>query len=215
MNNPSESIEIKIAHELLKIGVMSVSKEEPFVWSSGMLSPFYCDNRRTLSYPKVRRMLTEAFCERASKYEFDCVAGVATAGIAHAAWLADCLSLPLIYVRPEAKGHGHQNQIEGHLLNNSRVLMVEDLVASGLSALQAAEAVQQATGSMPVCILAIFTYGLDGVAELFEQKGTLLETLCDFFTFVDVALESGYLDTESYNILLEWRHDHQSWTLKH
>ncbi len=215
MNHSAKPSAIQIAHELLEIGVMAVTKGKPFVWSSGMLSPFYCDNRRTLSYPKVRKILTDAFHERASKYEFDCVAGVATAGIAHAAWLADRMSLPLIYVRPEAKGHGHQNQIEGHLPENSRVLMVEDLVASGLSALQAAEAVQKATGLMPVCILAIFTYGLDGVAELFEQKGTRLETLCDFDTFVNTALGSGHLDIELYNILQEWRHDHQAWTLKH
>lgn len=215
MNKELGSIEFAVPRELLKIGAIAISSGEPFVWSSGMKSPFYCDNRLTLSYPKIRRMLIEGFVEKASKYDFDCVAGVATAGIAHAAWVAERLSLPLIYVRPEPKGHGHQNQIEGHLLENSKVLMIEDLVATGLSSIQAAKAVKEVTGSMPVVILAIFTYNLKGVAELFQKKGIPLETLSDFDSLLKVANDTGHINPELLDSLLEWRNDYQAWTLKH
>ena len=177
-----------------------------------MLSPFYCDNRLTLSFPEVRRMLMDGFVEKASGLEFDCVAGVATAGIAHAAFLADHLSLPLVYVRPEPKGHGHQNQIEGRLEEGTRVLMIEDLVATGLSAIQAAEAVKNAAGLAPVATLAIFTYQLDGVAERFEEKGSPLMTLTNFDILLATGLETGYWDPETVESLREWRNGYQAWT---
>lgn len=214
MKEKSESVGSQVALELLRIGAMAISSGEPFVWSSGMLSPFYCDNRLTLSYPKIRRMLMDAFIKESEKYEFDYVAGVATAGIAHAAFVAHKLSLPLIYVRPEAKGHGHENQIEGHLPENAKVLMIEDLIATGLSAIQAAEAVQKTTGSMPVAILAIFTYNLSGVAEVFESKGSPLKTLSNFDILLQVAVQNGYIDTEMYDSLLGWRSDYQAWTIQ-
>ena len=215
MSDQSETIAFEVARELLEIKAIAITSGKPFVWSSGMLAPFYCDNRLTLSYPKIRRMLTDGFIEKASKYDFDCVAGVATAGIAHAAWVAERLSLPLIYVRPEPKGHGHQNQIEGHLPESSKVLLIEDLVATGLSSIQAAEAIQKATGSMPVITLAIFTYNLGGVAELFQKKGAPLETLSNFDALLKVASETGYITSELHDSLLEWRKDYQAWTLKH
>ncbi len=179
-----------------------------------MLSPFYCDNRLTLSYLEVRRMLTDGFAEKASGLEFDCVAGVATAGIAHAAFLADRLSLPLVYVRPEPKGHGHQNQIEGHLAEGTRVLMIEDLVATGLSAIQAVEAIKNAAGSVPVATLAIFTYQLDGVAERFEERGSPLVTLTNFDMLLAAGLEIGHWGPETVESLREWRNSYQAWTLQ-
>ncbi len=215
MKKQSDTIALEVARELLKIGAISITSGKPFTWSSGMLSPFYCDNRLALSYPKIRRMLVDGFIEKASKYKFDCVAGVATAGIAHAAWVAERLSLPLIYVRPEPKGHGHQNQIEGHLPESSEVLLIEDLVATGLSSIQAAEAIQKATGSMPAVTLAIFTYNLKGVAELFQKKGVPLETLSNFDALLKVASETGHISSELQDSLLEWREDYQAWTLKH
>ncbi len=215
MKDQSELIAREIARALLDIKAITITSGKPFVWSSGMKAPVYCDNRRTLSYPKIRSMLIDGFVEKASKHEFDYVAGVATAGIAHAAWVAERLSLPLVYVRPEPKGHGHQNQIEGHLSGNSKVLMIEDLVATGLSSIQAAEAIQDVTGSMPVITLAIFTYKLDGVAELFQKKSTPLETLSDFDVLLDVAIETGYISSEWRDSLLEWRDNYQEWTLKH
>lgn len=201
-----------MARELLRIGAAAVSEGEPFVWASGMLAPFYCDNRLTLSFPEVRRILTDGFAEKAAGLEFDCVAGVATAGIAHAALLAERLSLPLVYVRPEAKGHGHQNQIEGSLTEGTRVIMIEDLVATGLSAIQSAEAVENATGLMPVATLAIFTYKLDGVAERFAKKGSPLVTLSSFDTLLVEGLETGYWGPEMVETLREWRNSYQAWT---
>lgn len=177
-----------------------------------MLAPFYCDNRLTLSFPEVRRMLTDGFVEKAADFEFDCVAGVATAGIAHAALLAERLSLPLVYVRPEPKGHGHQNQIEGFLAEGTRVIIIEDLVATGLSSIQSAEAVKNATGLMPVATLAIFTYQLDGVAERFVEKGSPLVTLSSFDTLLAEGIETGYWDPETAEALREWRDGYQAWT---
>lgn len=215
MSKQFNSLELAIPRELLEIGAIAISSGKPFIWSSGMMSPVYCDNRLTLSYPKIRRMLIDGFVERASKYEFDCVAGVATAGIAHAAWVAERLSLPLIYVRPEPKGHGQKNQIEGYLPTNSKVLMIEDLVATGLSSIQAAEAVQEVTGSMPVVILAIFTYDLKGVKELFQEKGAPLETLSNFDALLKVAHDTGHITSELMDTLLAWRMDYPEWTLAH
>ena len=214
MNQQSESIAYKVARELLKIGALKISKDKPFTWASGMLAPIYCDNRLTISYPKARRILTDGFIEKASKHEFDCVAGVATAGIPHAAWVADRLSLPFVYVRPEAKGHGRQNQIEGYLPENSRVLMIEDLIATGFSSIQVAEVLQDVTGQMPLLTLAIFSYRFQGVSELFEKKGTPLETLSDFDTLLAVASETGYIDAEFHDFLLDWRNNgYEAWTL--
>ena len=205
----------RIAHHLLEIGAISISPEEPYVWSSGMMAPIYCDNRLTLSYPELRAILIDGLIEKAADYEFDYIAGVATAGIAHAAMVAQCLSLPLIYVRPEPKGHGQGNQIEGYLPAESKVLMVEDLVATGLSSIQAAEAVKKVTGAMPVGCLAIFTYNLLGVKDLFATKGSPLETLSDFDALLRAAIETQYIDSHQRDSLLEWRNDYQSWTVQH
>jgi len=215
ISDPLKPLPERIAYHLLEIGAISISSGDPFVWSSGMMAPFYCDNRLTLSYPEIRNILIDGFIEKATEYEFDCIAGVATAGIAHAALVAQRLSLPLVYVRPEPKGHGQGNQIEGHLSANSKILMIEDLVATGLSSIQAGEALKQATGAMPVCCLAIFTYNLSYVNQLFANKGTPLETLSDFDILLQVAIETQYINTKERDSLLEWRNDYQSWTVNH
>ena len=205
----------QIAHHLLEIGDISITSGEPFVWSSGMMAPVYCDNRLTLSYPELRDILIDGFLEKVPDYEFDYVAGVATAGIAHAAMVAQRMSLPLIYVRPEPKGHGQGNQIEGYLPVGSKVLMIEDLVATGLSSIQAGEAVKRVTGTMPVCCLAIFTYNLLGVNDLFATKGSPLVTLSNFDALLRVAIKTKYIDSSQRDSLLEWRNDYQSWTVQH
>ncbi|MCY4158071.1 MAG: orotate phosphoribosyltransferase [Bacteroidetes bacterium] len=212
MNSISENISFQIAEELLRIGAFSISTGEPYVWASGMLAPIYTDNRLAMSYPEVRKILTDAFIEQASGYDFDCVAGVATAGIPHAAWVADRLSLPLVYVRPEAKGHGKGNQIEGFLRESSKVLIIEDLVATGLSSIQVVEAMEEAIGAPPVLTLAIFSYQLPRVSEYFTSKGTLLKTLCNFDILLDVAVKIGYIDAEARESLLEWRRSYGNWT---
>ncbi len=215
MTDTPESLAHQVAYHLLKIQAIAISSGKPYVWSSGILAPFYCDNRLTLSYPETRKILIDGFVEKAVKYDVDCIAGVATAGIAHAAWVADRLSLPLIYVRPEPKGHGHGNQIEGYLPKNCKVLLIEDLVATGLSSIQAAEAIHSVSGSMPVGMLAVITYNLEGVKDLFQKKGLPLETLSDFDTLLDVAIDHHYIDPQLRGSLLEWRNDYQTWTLEH
>ena len=162
MIDTSESIAKQVALHLLKIGAISISSGKPYVWSSGIKSPVYCDNRLTLSHPKIREFLIDGFVKKAARHDIDCIAGVATGGIAHAALIADRLSLPLVYVRPKPKGHGHENQIEGFLPKNSKVLLIEDLVATGRSTILVADAIQAFTGFMPVATLAIFTYNLLG-----------------------------------------------------
>ena len=214
MEDRSDSLARKIAKELLEIGAIAISLDEPFLWASGVMSPFYCDNRITLSYPSIRRMLTDAFAEKAAAYEFDCVAGVATGGIAHAALLAERLSLPMVYIRAEPKKHGRQNQLEGHLSENAKVLLLEDLVATGSSSLMAAEAVKDVTDSMPVTTLAIFSYQLEGVEQLFQKKRSPLETLSNFDALLHVATETGYIGYELHSSLLEWRRNYQIWTPK-
>lgn len=214
MEEKTDLLACRIADELLRVGAIAISLDKPFSWASGVLSPFYCDNRITLSYPSIRRMLTDAFVEKASKYEFDCVAGVATAGIAHAALLAERLDMPLIYIRGTPKKHGRCNQIEGHLPKEARVLLIEDLVATGYSSLLAAEAVKKVTGSMPVRTLAIFSYQLKGVAKLFQAKGSPLETLSNFGALLKMATKAEYITPELHASLLEWRKDYQTWMPK-
>jgi len=210
MIDTSESFAHLVAHQLLKIRAIAISSGEPYVWSSGISAPIYCDNRLTLSYPEIRQILINGFVDKATKYgDIDCVAGVATAGIAHAALVADRLSLPLIYVRPKPKEHGHENQIEGYLPSNSRVLLIEDLVSTGLSSIQAAEVIQDETGLMPVRTFAIFTYKFFRVQELFEKKGSPLETLSDFDTLLDVAIKTNYIDSKQRDSLLKWRNEYQ------
>jgi len=175
------------------------------MWASGILSPVYCDNRLTISYPAVRRILTDAFVDMASGHEFDCIAGVATGGIPHASWVADRMSLPMVYVRSEAKGHGKQNQIEGNLPEHSRVLVIEDLVTTGRSSIRVLETIRETTKVAPALILAIFSYQLEGVSERFQKTGTPLKTLSNFDILLDVAIKIGHIDSKFRNSLLEWR----------
>lgn len=203
----------RIASDLLALGAVILSPDAPFTWASGLRSPIYCDNRLTLSTPAVRDHIAEGFARIVAEqgFEPDVVVGTATAGIAHAAWLADRLTLPMAYVRSKPKGHGRGNQIEGRVEEGQRVVLVEDLVSTGGSSVAAVEALRQA-GAEVAAVLAIFSYGLDASRDAFEEADVPLHTLTDYGTLLDVAAAEGRLDEEARAVLRAWRADPQSWS---
>jgi orotate phosphoribosyltransferase len=195
-----------IAGHLLDIGAVLLRPDQPFTWTSGIKSPIYCDNRLTLSYPKVRREIARAFAETI-RLEFpgtEVVAGTATAGIPHAAWVAELLDLPMIYVRDKAKGHGRQNQIEGRLAAGQKVLVIEDLISTGGSSLKAAQAVR-AEGGEVLGVAAIFSYQFPEAEAQFREAGIPFTTLSHYTALLETAKERGVITAEQETVLAEWR----------
>lgn len=205
-----------LAGDLLSIGAVSLRPDQPFTWSSGLHAPIYCDNRITLSFPRIRQAICDDFARIAHSLDPapDVIAGTATAGIPHAAWLASALEAPMVYVRSSSKSHGRENQIEGRLSPEQKVLLVEDLVSTGGSALQAASALQE-QGAHVIAICAIFTYGLDLAERSFQDAGIPLHTLTDFPTLVDVARQHSDLGENDVSSLREWREDPEAWSDAH
>lgn len=203
----------RLARHLLDLEAVVLRPDDPFTWASGLRAPIYCDNRLTLAAPAVRRFIAEQFADRlrARGLAPDVIAGTATAGIPHAAWLADRLDLPLVYVRSKPKAHGRGNQIEGRLASGQQVVLVEDLVSTGGSSLEAVEALRAAGAKVPL-VLAIFSYGLPVAAERFARSGVPLETLATFETLLDEAAASGDLSDEALRRLRVWQHDPQAWS---
>lgn len=200
-----------IAENLLQIKAIKLSPQSPFTWASGIQSPIYCDNRISLSYPGVRSLVKEGFIEKSKSFgDFDVVAGVATAGIPHGALLADALGLPFIYVRSKPKTHGRQNLIEGELPANAKVLVVEDLISTGGSCIQAVDALR-AEGAEVIGVIAIFTYGLSKADENFSKANCKFATLSDYDTLLDKATEIGYLEKDALETLKKWRNDPEHW----
>lgn len=194
----------QIAQKLLQIKAIKLNPKSPFTWASGIQSPIYCDNRIVLSYPKVRNYVKQAFVETAKEFEyFDKVAGVATAGIAHGALLADVLNLPFVYIRSKAKGHGRQNLIEGELTGTEHVIVVEDLISTGGSSLKAVEAIR-ATGATVVGVLAIFTYGFEKAQRAFEEANCPLKTLSDYNVLINEAVKTNYIKDSDVQLLQNW-----------
>lgn len=201
----------EVARNLLKIRAVKLSPREPFIWASGLLSPIYCDNRIALSHPEVRTFLKNCLAEKSTTFgAFDVVAGVATAGIAHGALLADVLELPFIYVRASAKEHGRRNQIEGELQPGERVLVVEDLISTGGSCLLAVDALHDA-GAEVVGVLAIFQYGFARALQAFRSKGISFQTLTNYDALVQEAIAAGYVSQEDLQALSEWRENPDGW----
>ncbi|WNS43858.1 orotate phosphoribosyltransferase [Paenibacillus sp. MMS20-IR301] len=198
----------QVARYLLEIGAVALRPQEPFTWTSGIKSPIYCDNRLTLSFPAVRNYIAEAFAEliRTSYPDAEVIAGTATAGIPHAAWVADKLGLPMAYIRDKAKGHGKQNQIEGLIAPGQKVIVIEDLISTGGSSIKAAQAVQEA-GGQPLAVLAIFSYELDRAADAFTAAGIPLQSLSNYSTLIDVALAQGTIAESDVALLQSWRKD--------
>ncbi|WP_199619105.1 orotate phosphoribosyltransferase [Paenibacillus alkalitolerans] len=199
-------LEQKIAEALLSIGAVSLRPDEPFTWTSGLKSPIYCDNRLTLSHPRIRDMIAEGFASviRERFPDAQVIAGTATAGIPHAAWVAQKLDLPMIYVRDKAKGHGKQNLIEGELQPGSRTIVIEDLISTGGSSLKAAQAVNEA-GGKALAVLAIFSYQFDKAVSAFQSNGIPLLTLSNYSALLDVAVRTGRIRTEDVESLQAWR----------
>ncbi|KAA9007575.1 orotate phosphoribosyltransferase [Paenibacillus spiritus] len=209
--NTSLTSRERIASYLLEIGAVALRPQEPFTWTSGIKSPIYCDNRLTLSYPEIRSYIAEAFAEHVrSEYpEAEVIAGTATAGIPHAAWVADKLNLPMAYIRDKAKGHGKQNQIEGRVAPGQKVVVIEDLISTGGSSIKAAEAVRDA-GAEPLAVLAIFSYQLDRAVSAFAEANLPLHSLSDYGTLIGVALSQGKIAQSDVELLRSWRQDPSS-----
>jgi len=202
----------ELASHLLEIGAVKLNPDTPYTWASGWKSPIYCDNRLTLSYPKLRKKITSGLYTLVCNFfpGINAIAGVATAGIPQAAWLADKMNLPLAYVRSKPKDHGMGNQIEGHLSEGSRVLVVEDLVSTGKSSLEAVEALRKA-GIEVVGMVSIFTYGFDAARKNFENSDVRLASIVSYPTLIEVALENSYINKGQMKTLEEWRNSPDTW----
>ena len=196
----------EIAESLLKIKAVTIVDENNlFTWVSGIKSPVYCDNRMTISYPEVRDQIAEGFAQIIKeKYpEVDVIAGTATAGIPHAAWVAQKLNLPMVYVRSSAKEHGRGRQTEGVLPEGAKVVLIEDLLSTGGSSLKACEAIN-AEGGNVIATLAIFSYNFNEVTEKFNQAEIPFQTLTDYQTLLPIAVEMGYIPESAKETMLAW-----------
>ncbi|MFC0459680.1 orotate phosphoribosyltransferase [Enterococcus villorum] len=207
-----KSIEQKIAKDLLEIQAVFLSPNEPFTWASGLKSPIYCDNRITMSYPKVRKEIAKGLAEKIKQAfpEVEVIAGTATAGIPHAAWVAEILDLPMVYIRSKAKAHGKGNQIEGRIFEGQKMVVIEDLISTGGSVLEAAEAAKR-EGANVLGVAAIFTYELPAGKENFEKAGLPLFTLTNYSELIEAALEEKYIDEAELTLLKEWKKDPTNW----
>ena len=202
-----------LASFLLQIKAIKLNPANPFTWASGLKSPIYCDNRVTLSYPQVRTFIREGFVKMClDKFgKPDVIAGVATGGIPQGALVAQELGLPFVYVRSEKKSHGMNNQVEGIINSGQSVVIIEDLVSTGKSSLNAVEALRE-KGAVIKGMLAIFTYGMDVAAENFKKNDCQLYTLTNYNTLVQKAAEESYIREEDLASLMEWKKDPQAWS---
>jgi len=202
----------EIGADLLKIGAIRLSPEQPFTWASGWKSPIYCDNRLSLSFPEVRAKIKTALALAISN-EFDgidVIAGVATAGIPQGALVADELGLPFIYVRSKSKGHGLQNMIEGKIQKGQKVLLIEDLVSTGGSSLAASDALREA-GATVAGMVAIFTYGFEVAEKNFGERDVELVVLSEYHHLLDHAQDERMFGNEVLKTLKEWRANPATW----
>lgn len=202
----------QIAKDLLDIEAIFLRPNEPFTWASGIKSPIYCDNRITMSYPHVRRAIAKGLAAviKTTYPEAEVIAGTATAGIPHAAWVAELLDLPMVYIRSKAKEHGKGNQIEGRIQPNQKMVVIEDLLSTGGSVLEACEAAKR-EGADVLGVAAIFTYELPQVQENFNQAGLSYVTLTNYTALIESALETGAIQESDVALLQEWRKDPAAW----
>lgn len=200
------SIKGKVARDLFDIGAIQIRPNDPFTWTSGIQSPIYCDNRMTMSYPEVRDRIADAFVEMIEQLDEkpDVIAGCATAGIPHAAWVAQKMGLPMVYVRSSPKKHGKGNQIEGSLKPGYKVLVIEDLISTGGSSIDAASAVQNEGGSI-VGVFAIFTYGLEKAKHAFARENMMMQTITNYDQLMQELVKEGSLSKEEKEKMVAWR----------
>ncbi len=204
---------LKVAESLLQIKAIKLQPTEPFHWASGWQSPIYCDNRKALSYPPVRTYIRQQFVNAIKEHfpNVEVVTGVATGGIAHGALVAEALGLPFAYVRSSAKGHGMQNLIEGDVLKDQNVVVIEDLISTGGSSLKAVEALRDA-GCNVLGMVAIFTYDFEISVKNFQDNNCKLITLSDYHSLLNVAVETNYVSEKAIESLAEWRKSPHKWS---
>ncbi|UPS91888.1 orotate phosphoribosyltransferase [Bizionia sp. M204] len=202
----------KTAEVLLQVNAIKLRPTEPFTWASGWKSPIYCDNRIILSYPPIRNYIRETMAKQIEKQygKPDVIAGVATGAIGIGMLVAEYLGLPFVYVRPEAKSHGRQNQIEGHLEPGQNVVVVEDLISTGQSSLNAVRALKENHANVKG-MMAIFTYGFNISKENFEKENVHLTTLSDYNSLLDEAYHTNYISTKEQGILASWNANPAEW----
>ncbi len=202
----------KTAGYLLQSKAVILKPEKPFTWASGWLSPIYCDNRITLSYPEIRDYIKESFKTTIRSHfpDTEVIAGVATGAIAQGALVADQLNLPFVYVRSSAKEHGRKNRVEGRLVPGQKVVVVEDLVSTGGSSLNAVEALREA-GAEVQGMAAIFSYGFPAADENFKKAGIKLVTLTNYHTLIQMAIETGDINPDQEALLQHWRNNPSTW----
>ncbi len=207
-----DTIDRKLAAGLLRIGAVLLRPDEPFTWASGWRSPIYCDNRRILSDPELRSMVAEAFASKVAELypEAEVLAGVATGAIAHGVLVADRMCKPFVYVRPKPKDHGTGSQIEGKLPEGAKVVVIEDLISTGMSSLAAVDALRKA-GADVLGMVAIFTYGFDLASERFKEACVPLATLSNYGSLIDVATSAGLVKASDTEVLQRWREDPAGW----
>ncbi|MCC4436249.1 orotate phosphoribosyltransferase [Limosilactobacillus reuteri] len=203
----------RVAKALLDIHAVTLNPDQPFTWASGLKSPIYTDNRLTISYPEVRQAIFNGMVEQIKLHfsEADVIAGTATAGIPHAAWVAQNMELPMIYVRTKPKDHGQGKQIEGFLKEGQKVVVIDDLISTGGSVLNAVRAVNNAGGKV-IGVVSVFTYDLPAAEQNFMANGLKYYSVTDYMTLIKVAKENNQISADHLKSLQEWRKDPLSWS---
>ena len=208
----NKNVAKKTAEVLLQVNAIKLSPKEPFTWASGWKSPIYCDNRIVLSFPPIRNYIREKMAKHIERHygKPDVIAGVATGAIGIGALVAEYLGLPFVYVRPEPKKHGRQNQIEGFIQKGQNVVVVEDLISTGKSSLNAVKALKDANVNVKGMI-AIFSYGFDVSKENFEKENVTLHTLSNYENLLEQALDTRYITKKELATLSDWNANPSQW----
>jgi orotate phosphoribosyltransferase len=212
MKKEEEKIEKQIAELLLQINAIKLSPENPFTWASGWKSPIYCDNRIILSYVKARHQVAQQMAEyiKQTYPTVELIAGVATGAIGIGILVAELLNLPFVYVRPEPKKHGRQNQIEGSVSQNQKTVVIEDLISTGMSSINAVKALRDSSLDV-LGMVAIFSYAFDISKENFEKENVKLHTLSNYHFLLEKAIEIGYISEKELDTLNQWRISPDKW----
>jgi orotate phosphoribosyltransferase len=207
-----ETFSKTIALELLEINAVILRPNDPFTWSSGWNSPIYCDNRLTMRYPKIRKKISRQFVNFIEKNyaDVDVITGTATAGIPHAAWVAEAMDKPMSYVRAKAKSYGLGNQIEGGILKGESTVVIEDLISTGGSAISVVDTLKFISADVKA-VISIFTYGFDKAVKKFEKAGIPMFTLTDYSTLIEVAVANDFVNEDDLKTLAEWRKSPDTW----
>ena len=211
-----EMIAYKTAEALMQINAIKLNVSQPFVWASGLRAPIYCDNRQTLSFPAVRRMVSDYLVGlvREKFPGVEVIAGVATGAIAHGVLVAERLDLPFVYVRNAAKGHGLANRIEGRLIPGAQVVVIEDLISTGMSSIDAVKAIRDCGGNV-LGLAAIFSYELPAARQMFQANACMFYTLSNYSSLLKHAESGKLISPSELKVLMEWRKDPAGWSEKY